>query len=64
MENIDETDSRKRLLPGQFTMTDALTRAIEVAAEAYRTEAYQEEWPEEDRKALNVPARKDPSRRR
>ena len=49
-----------KLLPGQFTMSDAMTKALEVACEAYRTEAYQEKWPEEDRKALNVPEWKAP----
>ena len=53
-----------KLLPGQQTMNSALSEAIEVATEAYRTDAYTRKWPEEDRKALNVPEWKDPGRGR
>jgi hypothetical protein len=50
----------KKLLSGQFTMSEALTNAIETMGDAYKEDAWQYEWPEEDRKALNVPRWKAP----
>ena len=58
MDKTDESDWRKRLLPGQFTMTGALTKALEVANEAYTHEAWKEDWSEEDWRALKVPEKK------
>jgi hypothetical protein len=55
MDNTKQPDWRKRLLPGQLAMGEALAKALEVANEAYRAEAYQEDWPDADRNALNVP---------
>jgi hypothetical protein len=55
MDEIEDAKSIPRQ-PGMFTMSQALTTALEKAGEAYRQELFLEDWPEEDRKALNVPA--------
>jgi len=42
--------------PGLFTMSQARTTTLEKAGDAYRRDLFLEDWPEDDRKALNVPA--------
>ena len=59
-----DQEAKRKLLPGQFSMAEALTEAIGKANDAYEVEAYQYEWPEEDRKALNVPKSKAPGWKR
>lgn len=58
MDQLKKTDWRKRLLPGQFSIDEALAEALRKASDAFRDEAYKQDWPEEDRKALNVPEEK------